>query len=186
MPRMTSFRTALPEIDLWLDTSERKVDFETDEVDILITQASGVAGQETSEADLIADARVALAAPQLIARMEAIGKPRASLEGWPLLHDESHVTWREWFRQSEIQATHSVKGANFSDHALMLDAAVAGHGVAIGSMVCAETHLRSGALVQLGGPTFPQPPYRIYRARVTIDEDHVRRVYDWLRQEGGS
>jgi LysR family glycine cleavage system transcriptional activator len=186
LPRMKSFRTALPGIDLWLDTSERKVDFATDEVDILVTQASGVAGQETSEADLITDVRVALASPALVARMEAMGKPQASLDGWPLLHDESHVTWREWFKQAGFPNTQSVTGANFSDHALMIEAAAAGHGVAIGSIVCAASYLRSGALVQLDGPVFAQSPYRIYCTHGTIDEDHVRRVYDWLLQEAAS
>jgi len=185
LPRMTAFRTALPEIDLWLDTSERKVDFQTDEVDILVTQASGVAAHEASEADLIADARVPLASPALIARMEAMGKPRFSLDGWPLLHDESHVTWREWFKQAGCPTSQSVTGANFSDHALMIDSAAAGHGVAIASVICAAPHLRSGALVQLEGPTFSQSPYRIYCTLDTFEGDQVRRVYDWLREEAG-
>jgi len=43
LSRMAQFRAQLPDVDLWLDTSERKVDFKTDEVDILITQADGVA-----------------------------------------------------------------------------------------------------------------------------------------------
>jgi hypothetical protein len=52
----------------------------------------------------------------------------ASIEGWPLLHDESQITWREWFARSGLPKANPIRGANFSDHALMIDSAAAGHG----------------------------------------------------------
>ena len=58
LPRMAQLRLALPDVDLWLDTSERKVDLQTDEIDILITQASGVAAHGAIDSHLIEDARV--------------------------------------------------------------------------------------------------------------------------------
>src|SRR5271155_1056296 len=53
--RMAQFRADLPDVDLWLDSSERKVDFATDELDILITHAGGVAAQGTIDAHLMED-----------------------------------------------------------------------------------------------------------------------------------
>jgi LysR family glycine cleavage system transcriptional activator len=182
LSRMARFREELPEVDLWLDTSERTVDFKTDEIDILITQAEGVAAHGTIDSHLLDDERMPLAAPTLIARMG--GSPASgAIAGWPLLHDESEVTWREWFAKIGRPAEDTVGGANFSDQALMIEAAAAGHGAGLGSAVCAEPYLRAGALVQLPGPTFPQAAYRILCDSRTYDDDPVRRVHDWFIRE---
>jgi LysR family glycine cleavage system transcriptional activator len=184
LSRMGQFRAELPDVDLWLDTSERKVDFKTDEVDILITQAAGVAAHGTIDSHLIDDERAPLASPTLIARLGSPTGPRA-IAGWPLLHDESEVTWRGWFVKIGLTEEDAISGSNFSDHALMIEAAAAGHGVALASLICAEPYLRSGALVPLEGPRFPQPAYRIYCDLRSYDDDQVRRVYDWIIRETG-
>jgi LysR family transcriptional regulator, glycine cleavage system transcriptional activator len=183
LQRMAQLRTELPDIDLWLDTSERKVDFKTDEVDILVTQADGVAAHGAIDAHLIEDKRVPLAAPALIERMGGLASDCSSIAGWPLLHDEGQITWREWFTMVGRPTVDTISGPNFSDHALMIDAAAAGQGVALGSLICAEPYLRSGALKVLDGPSFPQPAYRIYCDLRSYEDDQVRRVYDWFVQE---
>ncbi|MGA2841292.1 MAG: LysR family transcriptional regulator [Steroidobacteraceae bacterium] len=183
LPRMAQLRLALPDVDLWLDTSERKVDFQTDEIDILITQASGVAAHGAIDSHLIEDTRVPLASPALIERMGGIPAECSSIESWPLLHDESQITWREWFVRAGCPSANSINGSNFSDHALMIDSAAAGHGVALGSLICAAPYLRTGALIVLEGPSFVEPAYRIYCDLRTYDDDQVRRVYDWFSQE---
>jgi DNA-binding transcriptional LysR family regulator len=179
LPRMARFREDLPGIDLWLDTSERKIEFDTDEVDLLITASAGVAAHGTIDRPLMTDTRVALAAPKLIERMR-IGDKSAPMERWPLLHDESRTTWREWFSRAGMPTTHAIEGLNFSDQTLMIDAAVAGHGVALGSLIYAGAYLRSGSLVMLDGPSFPQADYRMYCDLRSYDEARVRRVYDWF------
>ena len=183
LPRMAQLRLALPDVDLWLDTSERKVDLQTDEIDILITQASGVAAHGAIDSHLIEDTRVPLASPALIERMGGIPAECSSIESWPLLHDESQITWREWFVRAGCPSANSINGSNFSDHALMIDSAAAAHGVALGSLICAAPYLRIGALIVLEGPSFVEPAYRIYCDLRTYDDDQVRRVYDWFTQE---
>jgi LysR family glycine cleavage system transcriptional activator len=183
LQRMAQLRAALPDIDLWLDTSERKVDFKNDEVDILITQAEGVAAHGAIDAHLIEDQRVPLASPGLIERMGGLPPECSAIAGWPLLHDEGQVTWREWFARVGRTDSDTVSGANFSDHALMIEAAVAGHGVALGSLICADPYLRTGALKIMDGPSFPQAAYRIYCDLRSYDDDQVRPVYDWFIRE---
>lgn len=183
LQRMTQLRAELPDVDLWLDTSERKIDFKTDEVDILITQVAGVAAHGAIDSHLIDDTRAPLAAPGLIERMGGFSQDGPSIEGWPLLHDEGLTTWREWFSRVGCSTADTISGGNFSDHALMIDAAAAGQGVALGSLICAEPYLRTGALVVLGGPSFPQSAYRIYCDLRSYDDDQVRRVYDWFVRE---
>jgi LysR family glycine cleavage system transcriptional activator len=181
--RMTQFRTELPDVDLWLDTSERTVDFSTDEVDILITYAGGAAAHGTIDAHLLEEKRVPVAAPSLINKMGGSSGGATSIVGWPLLHDESEVSWRQWFSQVGRSDVDAVSGSNFSDHALMIDAAADGHGVALASAICADPYLRTGALLALGGPCIPQAAYRIYCDLRSYKDDQVRRVYEWFLRE---
>jgi DNA-binding transcriptional LysR family regulator len=183
---MAQLRAELPGVDLWLDTSERKVDFKNDEVDILITQAEGVAAHGAIDSHLIEDQRVPLASPGLIERMGGLPPECSAIAGRPLLHDEGQVTWREWFARVGRPDADTVSGSNFSDHALMIEAAAAGHGVALGSLVCADPYLRTGALQVLEGPWFPQAAYRIYCDLRSYDDNQVRRVYDWFIHENAA
>ena len=181
--RMTQFRTELPDVDLWLDTSERTVDFSTDEVDILITYAGGAAAHGTIDAHLLEEKRVPVAAPSLINKMGGSSGGATSIVGWPLLHDESEVSWRQWFSQVGRSDVDAVSGSNFSDHALMIDAAADGHGVALASAICADPYLRTGVLLILQGPCVPQAAYRIYCDLRSYKDDQVRRVYEWFLRE---
>jgi LysR family transcriptional regulator, glycine cleavage system transcriptional activator len=185
LPRIAQFHSDLPDVDLWLDSSERKVDFATDEVDILITHAGGVAAFGTIDAHLIEDQRVPVAAPALVSRMGGSPADPAHIADWPLLHDEGEVTWREWFELVARPKADAVSGSNFSDHALMIDAAAAGHGVALASVVGADPYLRSGALVLLAGPVFSQPAYRIYCDLRSYEDGQVRRTYEWFIRAAG-
>jgi LysR family transcriptional regulator, glycine cleavage system transcriptional activator len=181
--RMAQFRAELPDVDLWLDTGERTVDFTTDEVDILITYAGGVAAHGTVDAHLLEDKRIPVAAPRLISKMGGSSEGATSIAGWPLLHDESEVSWRQWFSQIGRSDVDAISGSNFSDHALMIDAAADGHGVALASAVCADLYLRTGALLALEGPRIPQAAYRIYCDLRSYEDDQVRRVYEWFIRE---
>lgn len=183
LQQMARLRADLPDVDLWLDASERKVEFAIDELDLLITQAGGVATPGATEAHLLDDQRIPVAAPSLVSRIGSISAGASTIAGWPLLHDESAITWRDWFAQIGRPDVDTVSGLNFSVHALMVDAAAAGHGAALASVVCARPYLSSGALVPLDGPTFSQPPYRIYCDLRTYDDDQVRRVHDWFIRE---
>jgi LysR family glycine cleavage system transcriptional activator len=185
-PRMAQFRSELPDVDLWLDTTERAVDFTSDEVDILITHAGGAAAHGTIDAHLLEDERVPVAAPSLIRKMGGSAGGPASLVGWPLLHDESEVSWRQWFSQVGRSDADAISGSNFSDHALMIDAAVDGHGVALASRICADPYLRDGSLRALPGPRIPQEAYRIYCDLRSYEDDQVRRVYEWFAQSAAA
>ena len=180
LPRLAALRDAHPDIDVWLDTSERPIDFEFDEVDILIARDVRPAGPHTLVRPLLEDRRRPLAAPSLIAARGGLPGDPGELRTWPLLHDESAVTWRAWFEQAGVAATDPDGGPAFSDHALGLEAAAAGLGVILGSTVAADAMLQRGALVAVAAVAIPQEGYRIYCDSRRIGEHHVRAVHDWL------
>ena len=185
LPRLAMLREAYPEVDVWLDTSERVVDFDYDEVDILISTRAPAAGPHALAQPLIADCRRPLAAPSLIAARRGLPATPAQLRQWPLLHDESAVTWRSWFDHAGLSLSEADAGAAFSDHALALEAAAAGLGVVLGSVVAADAYLRHGALRAISDIEIAQDPYRIYCDSRRIGEEHVRAVHQWLVKIAG-
>ena len=180
LPRLGALHSAHPDIDVWLDTSERAVDFEFDEVDILISHDVRPAGHHTLARSLVEDRRRPLAAPSLIDARGGIPAQAAELRSWPLLHDESPVTWRTWFELAGVASTDADGGPAFSDHALGLEAAAAGLGVILGSTVAADALVRRGALVAISTLGIPQDAYQLYCDSRRIGEHHVRAVHDWL------
>ena len=105
LQRMAQLRAELPDVDLWLDTSERKVDFKNRR-----SRYSDHPGRGRCRAwrhrfaHLTEDQRVPLASPGSDrARLAALPPERLAIAGWPLLHDEGQVTWREWFRGSAVR-----------------------------------------------------------------------------------
>lgn len=180
LPRLPQLRESHPTVDLWVDTSERSVDFEVDELDILISTEEKPATRHSEIKPLLADRRTPMAAPALVAQQGGVPADPLGLARWPLLHDEGILSWRDWFDQAPARAADLDAGPAFSDHALALEAAVAGHGVVLGSLVAADGYLRNGSLVSLSARELPDRPYQIYCDRRTIDDESVRIVYDWL------
>ena len=180
LPRLAELSTRHPEVDLWVDTSGREVAFAEDEVDLLVTNRAAAA--EASSMVLLQDARIALAAPALIARQGGAPGDARGLVAWPLLHDEGVLGWRQWFAAMGAvpQAGEGVAGTAFSDPALSLAAAAAGHGVALGSQVAAGELIVGGSLVSLGFPGIPQPGYRLEVDPQRILEPAVAATRDWL------
>jgi LysR family transcriptional regulator, glycine cleavage system transcriptional activator len=179
LPRLEQLRKAHPAVDLWVDTSERTVDFEVDEVDILICADERPATRYAQVKPLLADRRTPMASPGLIARQGGVPANPAHLAGWPLLHDEGVLSWRDWF--DKVQSGVDLDaGPAFSDHALALEAAALGHGVVLGSVIAADHYLRSRSLISLCERSLPGKSYEIYCDTRTIDDESVRICYDWL------
>jgi DNA-binding transcriptional LysR family regulator len=179
LPRLAALSDLHPDIDVWLDTSERAVDFDYDEVDILISAQARASGPHTLSRVLLADGRRPLAAPSLIAARGGRPATPAQLRQWPLLHDEGTVTWRGWFEHAGVPGDADA-GPAFSDHALALEAAAAGLGVVLGSVVAADAYLRCGALAPVSDLEIAQNAYQICCDGRRIGEAHVRSVHDWL------
>ncbi len=180
LPRLAALRSAHPDIDVWLDTSERAVDFEYDEVDILISAQANTAGPHALTRVLLADCCRPLAAPRLIEASGGLPAAPETLRRWPLLHHEGPVGWRAWFERAGVAAADTDAGPAFSDHALALEAAAAGLGLVLGSMIAADAYLRRGALHAVSDVAVPLGTYQLSCDSRRIGERHVRIVHDWL------
>jgi LysR family transcriptional regulator, glycine cleavage system transcriptional activator len=141
LPRLPAFRVLHPRIAVWLDTSEQLLDFERQEVEIVIgrLRATGAGCIEETLFDDYLTAAVRRNSAEPHWRL-------ADLVEHVLLHDERRENWLVWMRQQNLPVNTAAAGLRFSDPGLALDAAKSGHGVALVSDVLALDDLRTGTL----------------------------------------
>lgn len=152
--RLEDFQARHPDIELRLHASRRLVDFAVDEVDVAIRFGSGpFTGLHVDR--LTTEAVVPVASPALAAQ---ITEP-AELLNHALLHDEAKdwdttfPDWDTWLSSLGVSGKPRIR--HFSDTNLVIEAAMAGLGVALvwHSLVAAD--LQAGKLQRLFDNTLP-------------------------------
>jgi LysR family transcriptional regulator, glycine cleavage system transcriptional activator len=149
-PRLASFISRYPQIQVRIVGADRRVDFDRDGVDIGLRYGDGDYGELHSE--LIAPAVASPVCSPELARACA-GDP-ARIDSALLLHDESSLvapglpTWSAWFAQAGVPRLVDGGGALFSNSHMALAAAVAGQGFALGLAPLVDEDLAAGRLVR--------------------------------------
>lgn len=174
LPRLPDLRIDHPDIDPWIYTSDDAVRPGEDEVSISISRQADT-GQDLLTRFWADDQLMAMAAPDLIAQWQS-DMPNA-----PLLHDERPEDWQLWFERSGLSRSDFSAGLNFSDSALMLDAAARGLGFALGSLLLAAPILAAGRLQSFGTAVVcVRAPYVLQTTERELARDQTRRLWKWL------
>lgn len=152
VPRLHRFREQYPELDILLHASEELVDLEHSRVDLGIRYGSGNYPGLTSER-LFVDEIFPVYSPRMLKGRASLKKP-GDLRGQSLIHTDwtpergQWPGWTEWVRAAGVTGIDVTKGLRFSDGALVIQAAVSGQGVALGSKALVQEHLAAGRLVR--------------------------------------
>jgi LysR family glycine cleavage system transcriptional activator len=155
-PRLGSFATAYPNIDLELQPTDAMPNFSSHEADATLRYIPDVAAARTPpDPDLrsIEIARpptLAVASPKFVAKADPIAAP-ADLLRAPLLHEASFDQWKRWFAAHSIDAGSALAGPRLWHGHVTAAAAKRGQGVALSNTFLIGDDLRSGALVEVGG-----------------------------------
>jgi LysR family glycine cleavage system transcriptional activator len=180
VPRVASFRAAHPDLDLRLHASDELVDLAAGTVDAAIRYGRGIyPGLESEE--LIVDRFAPLCSPRL--GISDPGQLRAATLihfEWKLSGRETPV-WRRWFAAAGLRTVDPAAGVTFSDESHAIQAAVAGQGVALLSLVLVSDELASGALVQPFGPVVPGYRYHLVYRKDHRERGQVALLRDWIR-----
>ncbi len=151
VPRADSFRDMNPEVDLRLHATVETVDLLSGEADAAIRYGRGPYPGLVSKT-LVANWYVPMCSPALNLR------DPTELHRFPLLHTEYHrkgpetPTWERWGAISGIEGVDWTKGVTFTLESHAIQAAIAGHGVALLSPLLLAPELEIGSLVQPFGP----------------------------------
>lgn len=177
VPRVASFRERYPSIDLSLHASDDPVDFGAGIADAAVRYGRGPY-PGLSSTRLMANCF----APVCGARLGL--KTLEDLRHVTLLHSRwrhpnaDTPTWRRWLEAANMQGVDADAGITFNDDGHAVQAAVAGQGVALLSLVLVAEDLASGVLVQPFGPLIEGYDFHLVHPKAARPE--VRMLSEWL------
>jgi LysR family glycine cleavage system transcriptional activator len=151
MPRMDDFHSTHPDIEVWISADMEPVALGEGKVDLAIRYGPGDYPGHVVER-LMPETVLAVCAPALLKGEKAIRKP-ADLKDHVLLHDMSNdgdagrPDWPMWLKARGVRHPDARRGSRFSESGLLIEAAVAGRGVALAKRTLAQADLESGRLV---------------------------------------
>ena len=188
LPRLARLREDLPEIDLRIQTSVRDLDLEEEPIPLGIRGGDPAAWPRYHAALLAPEIINAVASPAFV---EAHGMPQApeDLLRLPLIHLEEPVRqacdWTEWFASAGLRLPARSRRLTINDYVLVIQAVLAGEGIALGWQHLISQQVKSGALVPIGTHVLETGlAFYVVWPRSRELNSQARRVRDWLLDEG--
>ncbi len=184
IPRMEGFQARHPDIDLRLTASVKLVNFDTEDVDVAIRYGSGRYPGLHSER-MKAEEVVPVAAPRLAERLRGV----EDLLGVTLLHndamdwDTTFPTWAAWLDNAGVAVPSDFKPRRFDDFNLVLQAALAGLGVALAWGTLVADELALGRLVALFPARKLANAYHLVCPAKNLDSPKVAAFRQWILEE---
>ncbi len=152
VPRLARFDVQAAGFEVWLDASARVADLAAGEADVALRYGTGeYAGLEAWR--LFDDRVFPVCSPALRDGARPLRSP-ADLVHHALIHLEWQPArgrwpeWSDWLAAAGVGGLDTERGMRFTDHALALQAASAGQGVALASAALTRDSLAAGLLVQ--------------------------------------
>ena len=161
MPRLPAFGISHPDIVVEIETHHRGVDPDGRDFDIWLAYSGPTAAPRPEarpgadalvEDTLFEEALVPVCSPALL---QIRGRPSspADLREWPLLYDLGWVTdWMAWCARQGVPAPDLSRASGYRLYSMVIQAAVAGQGAAIGRPGIIARELEDGRLVPLFEP----------------------------------
>ncbi|WVT73964.1 LysR substrate-binding domain-containing protein [Sinorhizobium chiapasense] len=188
LPRLNRLREDLPEIDLRIQTSVRDLDLEEEPIPL------GIRGGDPSHwpryhvAQLAEEVVNAVATPAYIEE-HGLPKTAADLQRHNLIHLEEPVRracdWTEWFASAGLTYPKQARRLTINDYVLVIQAVLAGEGVALGWEHLINPQIRSGALMPVAGHVLKTGlAFYVVWPRSRELNAQAKRVRDWLLEEG--
>jgi len=184
LPRLNRFRQLRPDIDISLDVDPRLIEFRSDQAELALRFSAHNTSWPRSEAVRLApviDSPVL--SPALAASGAALRSP-ADLRRYTLLHEENRQGWARWFEAAGV--AHDAipeRGPLLADAALSKQAAMLGHGVALGDLLLVKEELATGALIKPFDTNVTTGAYWLVARSLRNLSEPATASADWLRAE---
>jgi LysR family transcriptional regulator, glycine cleavage system transcriptional activator len=188
LPRLGSFTSENPLIDIRLDVSDRLLDLNKGEADVAIRCGAGVWPQHVSKL-LMHEEVFPAASPAFLKRQGKISRPEQLLH-LPLIHDVSSYredvfpSWGAWLLGAKVGIPKTLKGAKINSAMGAIQAASNGQGVALVRSVLAKQELDENRLVRVL-PAIQWPIQWAYYL-VLSQQSHRTQLtafVDWINSE---
>jgi LysR family glycine cleavage system transcriptional activator len=179
--RLQEFQELEPSIEVSMRASPLLVDFSRDGIDMGLRYGLGRWPGVTS--DLLFDEQLFPVCSPAFKELKKLNSPE-DLRKVKLLHDQ-RIPWPVWLRSAGFPMLELPSGgATFSDAGHLLQAAVAGHGVALARSILAKADMEAGLLIR---PFAHAAPAEFAYYVVFPDDRPLRKpaalFRDWLLEE---
>lgn len=188
LPRLKAFKALHPEIDVLVTADDSLVDLRRDPFDLSIRFGRGhYPGLHVDF--LMEDRIIPVCSPVLLAAPAPLRRP-TDLKHHVLLHDlasdaENRPNWSDWLDAAGVKDIDPNLGPGFNLWNMLIDAAIAGQGVALAPIALAANDLEAGRLIQPFGPTLPSDlAFWLLSKPKDSARSNVRVFRDWLVSEG--
>lgn len=183
MPRLVDFSNLHPDIELNLVVSDRTLDLTTEGVDIAI-RYSKEAPREGTVTRLLQERVFPVVSPRYSANTALSGPEDLLREN--LLHLSGiyrpGARWPNWFRKNGIVPPKTSTGVVMNTYINMLQAAIAGQGIALAGNPLVDPYLADGSLIRLEG-FLELKRYCFYLIDTTNNRQDANCFCDWLLQQ---
>ncbi len=186
MPRLSQFHQSNPGIEVRVMTSTQPLTEASEHFDLAL-QTSGRASGACRLAFTATDDVFPVCSPAYLNGRQAPLR-LTDLGQHHLLHHKVHpqdwVDWDDWLEQlGEVQRV-GYEGSVFDSYPIMIQAAIEGHGMAIGWRRTTETLIESGALVRPFAESLHLPDgLSVYQHQNGVLRPEARKLLDWLQTE---
>jgi LysR family transcriptional regulator, glycine cleavage system transcriptional activator len=186
--RLERFAAQYPAYDLRIDTNGRLVDFAAERMEVGIRYGAGRwPGLEATF--LLQDAFFPVCSPALLEGSHPLRGPE-DLQHHSLIHDrsmafeETFPTWRSWLESAGFAHIECGRGLQINDSAAVIQAAIAGSGVALGRTTLVAVDLAEGRLARPFGEDLAYDfAYYIIHRPDAGNEPGIAAFKEWLLAE---
>ncbi len=188
MPRLERFGTLQPDVDLRVLATDQQVLPGTGDVDVAILFGSGK--WDGLDARLLFGERVyPVCSPAYLRDHPEVHRPEDLLDQ-TLLHLEygkpsfGGVDWRSWLLRQGVNGQPVRRGLRFNSYPMVLQAAEAGHGVALGWSYVTDPLLAEGRLICPVDRTLEtRDGYYLCTSSTAALAPGIRAFLDWISDE---
>ena len=191
IPRLAGFTAARPEVDVRISASYAVVQLNRDGFDLAIRYQAEDAGGGGAEL-LFGEVVLPVCSPKLLRDPARPLKTPEDLRHHVLLHLDSGPgaelqDWPIWLRAMKLDGLKPASVLHFSQFDQLINAAVSGHGVALGRSPLLKQQLRERKLVAPFKRTVASPrSYYLVESTSAQRKPEVREFAAWLRAEARS
>lgn len=186
MPRLSRFHQLHPEIEIQVATSTKPLTEFTEHFDVAL-QSTGRASGLHVLAFTASDEVFPVCSPAYLAAHGQL-LDIADIPRHTLLHHRATpphlMEWDSWLGIFGASLGNQANDRFFDSYPLMLQAAVEGHGIAMGWRRTASRLIDSGALVRPCAQSVPLPQaISVYQRHAGADRPETRALIQWLEDE---
>jgi LysR family glycine cleavage system transcriptional activator len=184
VPRLNRFRQLRPDIDVSLEVDPRLIEFRSGQPELALRFSPRSTSWPRSEAEQLASTVDSpVLSPALLASGPPLEKP-IDLRHYTLLHEENRQGWARWFEAAGVPADAvPARGPMLADASLSRQAALLGHGVALGDLLQIGDELASGALVKPFDIDVASGAYWLVARNLRDLSEPASAFADWIRNE---